>query len=147
MAGPAAFVAGAANIGGVDCVILRAGGTVCTGPEFYAVPPVPTDASVVAIALTEYGHACGLDSAGVVTCWNIQKHPEWGDDANGSTVRVPLGQPATAIGAGDYNACALLSDGTVKCWAIDGTYAPSLGASVSTSTGWPAVDLGTRPTP
>jgi Regulator of chromosome condensation (RCC1) repeat len=40
----------------------------------------------------------------------------------GGTVRVPLGQAATAIGAGDYNGCALLADGTVKCWAIDGTY-------------------------
>jgi hypothetical protein len=147
MAGPAASVAGAANLGGVDCVILRAGGTTCTGPEFYAVPPVPPDTSVVALALTEYGHACGLDSAGEVTCWDIQEHPEWGDDANGSTVRVPLGRPATAVGAGDYNACALLADGTVKCWAIDGTYAPSLGGSVSTSTGWATVDLGTRPLP
>ena len=143
--GPATFVAGASTNGRLDCVVLRAGGTACTATG--SPPIVPTDASVVAIAITEYEHACGLDSAGVVTCWNIQPHPEWGDDANGVPVRVPLGQPATSIGAGDYNGCALLADGTVKCWAIDGTYAPSLGGSVATSTGWPAVDLGTRPAP
>jgi hypothetical protein len=100
----------------------------------------------VAIAITEYEHACGLDAAGVVTCWNIQPHLQWEDNAVG-TVRVPLGQAATAIGAGDYNGCALLADGTVKCSAIDGTYPLSLGGSVATSTGWPAVDLGTRPAP
>ena len=128
-----------------ECAILRTGVTACLGSE----PPLPNNTSgLVAIAITEYGHACGLDSAGVVTCWHIiEPHPEWGDAVSGSTVRVPLGQPAIAIGAGDCNACALLADGTVKCWAIDGTYAPSLGGSVSTSTGWPAVDLGTRPTP
>jgi hypothetical protein len=52
--------------------------------------------------------------------------------------------------AGDYNACALLADGTIKCWASDAgmmTYSPSLGRSVATSTGRPAVDLGTRPAP
>jgi hypothetical protein len=103
--------------------------------------------NLVAISITEYEHACGLDAAGVVTCWNIQQHPEWGDASNGGTLSVPLGQPATAIGAGDYNACALLGDGTVKCWAVDGTYSLSLGGSVATPTGWPAVDLGTRPAP
>ena len=142
----ATFVAGAAYRGDTDCVVLRGGGTACTGSPFYAAP-VPPMADLVTIAITEYEHACGLDSAGVVTCWNIQAHPEWGAPSNGSTVRVPLGQPATAIGAGDYNGCALLADGTVKCWAIDGTYAPSLGGTDSTSPGWPAVDLGTRPAP
>jgi hypothetical protein len=140
----AIFLAGAATRVDIDCVVLRAGGTACT--EMPYPPVVPTDASVVSIAITEYQHACGLDSAGVVTCWNIQAHPEWGDNAFG-TVRVPLGQAATAIGAGDYNGCALLADGTVKCWAIDGTYPLSLGGSVATSTEWPAVDLGTRPAP
>jgi hypothetical protein len=139
---PATFVAGASTYLHFDCAILRTGGTACT--PMGVTPVIPTDASAVAIAITEYQHACGLDAAGVVTCWNIQAHPEWGESAFG-TVRVPLGQAATAIGAGDYNGCALLADGTVKCWAIDGTYPPSLGGSVSTSTGWPAVDLGTRP--
>jgi Regulator of chromosome condensation (RCC1) repeat len=139
--GLATFVAGASTVGHIDYVILQSGGTACIPPQNN--PIVPIDASVVALGLTEYESPCGLDSAGVVTCWRIQYHPEWG----GGTVRVPLDQPATSIGAGDYNACALLADGTVKCWAMDGTYPLSLGGSVSTSTGWPAVDLGTRPTP
>jgi hypothetical protein len=60
---------------------------------------------------------------------------------------VRLGQPATSLRAGDYNECALLENGSVKCWSIDGPFPASLGGSVATATGWPAVDLGTRPAP
>jgi hypothetical protein len=52
------------------------------------------------------------------------------------------------IGGGDYNGCALLTDGTVKCWGIDsGPFPDSLGGSVATPTDVSAVDLGTRPAP
>jgi hypothetical protein len=143
----ATFVAGPSGLGfHGDCAILRTGGTACSG-FVNGFVPVPETSGLLAVGITEYGHACGLNAAGVVTCWNIQQHPEWGDAADGNTVLVPLGQPATAIGAGDDNGCALLADGTVKCWAIDGTYTPSLGGSVATSAGWPSVDLGSRPTP
>ncbi|HVX97931.1 MAG TPA: RCC1 domain-containing protein [Polyangia bacterium] len=142
---PATFVAGAAtNSGYKDCVVLREGGTACNWDFSVQSPPLPATASLVAIALTEYAHACGLDASGAVTCWDLQRqHPDW-RVADG-TYGVPLGQRATWIGAGDYNACALLADGTVKCWSIDEAYAPSLGGSVATPAGWPAVDLGTRP--
>jgi uncharacterized cupin superfamily protein len=72
---------------------------------------------------------------------------EWVDFVSGNATHLPLGQPARSIGAGDYNGCALLADGTVKYWAIDGTLPSALGGSVVTPTGWPAVDLGTRPSP
>jgi hypothetical protein len=146
----ATFVAGASSPGGaIDCVLLRAGGAACTGNQAY--PSVPANASVVDIAITEYGHACGIDSTGVVTCWNLQpgdSDPQWANRPGDTTARVVrLGQPATSLSAGDYNACAVLTDGSVKCWSIDGPFPASLGGSVATSTGWPAVDLGTRPAP
>jgi Regulator of chromosome condensation (RCC1) repeat len=145
---PATFVAGTFGPTYVrDCVILRAGGTACPGVPPGDVGPIPDTSDLVAIAITEYGHACGLDASAVVTCWNIQPHPEWVDTVRGNATHVPLGQPTMALGAGDYNGCALLADGTVKCWAIDGTFLSALGGSVATSTGWPAVDLGTRPAP
>jgi hypothetical protein len=140
----ATFVAGSASIGDTDCVVLQAGGTACAHPHLSL--PLPSDASVVAIAITEYEHACGLDSSGAVTCWYLGGHPEW--RAADGTSHVPLAEPATSIGAGDYNGCALLTDGTVKCWWIDsGPFPDSLGGSVATPTDVSAVDLGTRPTP
>jgi hypothetical protein len=146
----ATFVAGlSAPSSENDCAILREGGTACTWDQNN--PSVPTSASVVDIAITEYGHACGIDPAGVVRCWNLplgDSDPQWANRPGDTTARVArLGQPATSLSAGDYNVCALLANGTVKCWGIDGAYPQSLGGSVATSTGWPAVDLGTRPAP
>jgi hypothetical protein len=54
------IVAGASAPGGVDCVILRAGGTACSGP--FGSVPVPVMADLVAIAITEYRAPCELDS-------------------------------------------------------------------------------------
>ena len=146
---PATFVAGMSSPDDGDCAILRGGGTACTWDQNN--PSVPTDASVVDIAITEYGHACGIDSTGVVTCWNLPlgaSDPQWANRPGDTTARVVrLGQPATSLRAGDYNECALLENGTVKCWSIDGPFPDSLGGSVATATGWPAVDLGTRPAP
>jgi len=127
------------------CAVLRGGGTPCTFDA--SIPSPPTDASVVALAVTEDGHACALDSAGAVRCWPSLSTgaPPSATPIDQDTALVQLGQPATALGAGDYTVCALLADGSVKCWAIDGVFAAALGGSVATSTAWPAVDLGTRP--
>jgi E3 ubiquitin-protein ligase HERC3 len=145
---PATLVAGSLNDGDIsDCVVLRTGGTACRG--FPTSAPVPTDASPVALALTSYGnHVCGLDASGTATCWgSLESHPEW-RVADGACT-IPLGQPATVIGAGAINACALLADGTIRCWGIEVVSGDpdSLGGSVATATGISAVDLGTRPAP
>jgi hypothetical protein len=130
------------------CAVLRGGGAPCT---FGArLPSLPTDASVVALAVTEAGDACGLDSAGVVTCRRTSLGTEgqpWAAPIDENTARQQLDQPATALSAGEYNVCALLADGSVKCWALDGSYPAALGGSIGTATEWPAVDLGTRPAP
>jgi hypothetical protein len=148
--GPVTFLSGSEN-DGTACVILRAGGTACSAPSL-----VPSGASSVSLAITDYDHhACGLDASGAVTCWSmgdtnaygLESHPEW--QVAAGTYRIPLGQPAIAIGAGDWTACAMLADGTVKCWAMDDTADsdPALGGSVATATGISAVDLGPRPAP
>ena len=64
---------------------------------------------------------CSLSAAGTVRCWGDNAYGQLG---NGST--NPLGETASVavlgvtnaveITAGDYHACALLSDGRVKCW-------------------------------
>jgi hypothetical protein len=140
----ATFVAGSASLADTDCVVLQASGTACA--HIQRSPPLPSHVSVVAIAITEYDHACGLDSSGAVKCWYAGQYAQEWRMADG-TYHVPLAVPATAIGAGDYNGCALLADGTVKCWWIDsGPFPDSLGGSVATPTDVSAVDLGTHPT-
>jgi alpha-tubulin suppressor-like RCC1 family protein len=99
---------------------------------------------VTAIA-TGYQNTCALLSSGGVKCWGRNTE---GNVGNGSTVgqtdvgasahyRTPqdvsgLSSGVTAIAAGKYHTCALLSSGGVKCWGYnlngplgDGTYTSS----------------------
>ncbi|MCA9556508.1 MAG: hypothetical protein KC933_41170, partial [Myxococcales bacterium] len=38
------------------------------------------------------------------------------DEAPSGAPLVPLGQPAVDLALGEDHACALLADGTVRCW-------------------------------
>jgi alpha-tubulin suppressor-like RCC1 family protein len=77
-------------------------------------------------------HTCALLSTGTVTCWGDDAVAQLGQGAGvtydnrgdgpgemgSSLVAVNLGSgvTATAIAAGQYHTCALLSRGAVKCW-------------------------------
>jgi hypothetical protein len=132
-----------------------------------------------AVGASDTGASCVLLASGDVECWGeiagCHDAPEptyWCDPtpaADGGR-KVLLGQPAAALSTGGTtHLCAILADGSVKCWggseacaAVDGgasvcappaTPDPVLGASVEiTVTGdagtygaWRSVDLGKRP--
>ena len=75
-------------------------------------------------------HTCALD-AGAVHCWGLGFTGQLGygntssigdNETPGAAGRVDLGAGrfATAISAGDFHTCALLDDGTVRCWGFGG---------------------------
>lgn len=76
-------------------------------------------------------HHCGLMDNGGVKCWGYNPYGNLGQDdilnwgQNQSTLNVytmpaiNLGLPATKISSGIYHACAILNDGTVKCWGYN----------------------------
>ncbi|MCB9737599.1 MAG: hypothetical protein H6745_33885 [Deltaproteobacteria bacterium] len=75
----------------------------------------------VAIGL---GFVCALSQSGAVRCWGRGAEGQLGnrrvvdigdDEAPSSTISVELGEPALAIAAGGFNACAVLASG-VRCW-------------------------------
>eukprot|EP00798_Chlamydomonas_sp_ICE-L_P025566 gene25566-11216_t len=93
------------------------------------------------------GHTCALLDDGAVKCWGengqgqlglpfqnatgIGSKPEQMGD-NLPTVDLGTGQTAIAIAASYSTTCAILNNGSVKCW---GSYPPYLGSTI-------IVDLG-----
>ncbi len=131
--------------------------------------PVAADAndavggSVYAPSLTGGSqHTCAIRGT-VVKCWGINNFGQLGigDTANRGdnpgemgaslpAVNLGTGRTATALSAGNDHTCALLDNGSVKCWGLNNV--GQLGLSITTTLGdnpgemgdsLPTVNLGT----
>lgn len=89
-------------------------------------------------------HTCAIIDTGAVTCWGLNSYGQlgYGDTTNrgsadlGSaiqTVNLGSGRTATAIAAGGYFTCAVLDDGTLKCWGYNAS--GQLGQDSTTTLG------------
>jgi alpha-tubulin suppressor-like RCC1 family protein len=129
-----------------------------------ALPAIALGTGRTATAITAgWTHSCALLDDGTVKCWGQGSFGQLGqgstDDLGDQagemgdalpTVAFGTGRTATAIAAGGLSTCALLDDGTVKCWGL-GTYGrlgQGSNASIGTVPGQmgdalPAVALGT----
>lgn len=125
------------------CGVLVEGGVICNPSYRKLNEPDPVE-----LAMTEFGDLCGRRRDGRVTC-AAGVHP-WLDTVNPDDgTLVALGQPAVSlVGSGSDHLCAVLADGSLKCWSWNrGTDFSALGASISGGsyqTGWRAIDLGTH---
>ncbi|MCA9705203.1 MAG: hypothetical protein KDK70_05045 [Myxococcales bacterium] len=109
----------------------------------------PSDASVsVDLLLDGYAvglavgadFACALLEDGAVQCWGANEHGQLGyghtqrigdDEPPADAGTVALGGPAVALTAGAHHACALLDDGSVRCWGANDTGQLGLGHTES----------------
>ena len=111
-------------------------GQLGTGDRTRAKTPVELPGlHPAALALGGY-HSCALIADGTVQCWGRN---DWGQSGQPDTSRsfiVPttVGGITNAVGifSGFYNTCAILSDGTTRCWGRnefgevgDGSVSPS----------------------
>ncbi len=105
---------------------------------------------------------CALLNDGTVKCWGDNANGELGRDSTTDVGRVAgdmaaltaitlgAGRSATAITAGTQHACALLDNGTVKCWGNNASGALGQGNTTDVGDGvgtlmsaLPTIDLGT----
>ncbi len=153
------------------CVVLESGAVYCWGGGEYGVhgqadasdlgddelpsDGVPVDLGERAIEVSvASGYACALLEAGQVRCWGTNEHGALGypgrtSVANGVTPAqlgdVDIGAFITQIGVGGDNACALTTEGQVKCWGRQPGYGneEKVGDDEPPSAvGW--IDLGER---
>ena len=118
-----------------SCALLSTGAVKCWGANDYGqlgdgsianatarTTPVAVSglSSGVSAISTGYYHSCALLSTGAVKCWGNNTYGQLGD--NSQTQRLTpvdvsgLSSGVTAISAGYWHTCALLSTGAVKCW-------------------------------
>ncbi len=92
-----------------------------------AYPPGLPNGAVLEQASLGREHTCARFSTGEVLCWGRNDHGQLGqgnsDDHGDDVDELPnvldpieLGGDATAISAGEQFTCALIDDGSVRCW-------------------------------
>jgi alpha-tubulin suppressor-like RCC1 family protein len=119
-----------------------------------ALPAVSLGSGRTAVAVTASGfHTCALLDNGSVKCWGSSQYGQLGlgdtvsrGDGPGemgdalAAVSLGSGRTAVAVSSGNYHSCALLDNGTVKCWGWNGY--GQLGLGDTSSRGDNANEMG-----
>lgn len=135
---------------GHTCVVLDDGTARCWGfgadgrlgygsngniTSAASAPPIALGAGRTAVAITAgEAHTCAILDTGAVRCWGFGGNGRLGqgsidsigDDAGETPASVPpvalgAGRTARTITVGFSHSCALLDDGTLRCWGFGGS--------------------------
>ena len=115
------------------CVLMTSGAIQCWGANSDgqlgngtsgSTEPIPVTVSGitgVSELTTATAHTCALVTGGVIRCWGQNYDGQVGNGSTASPVTAPtlvqgLGGKAIAVSAGSYTSCAILENGSVKCW-------------------------------
>jgi alpha-tubulin suppressor-like RCC1 family protein len=119
------------------CALISDGSVQCWGDNLYgqlgdggttpsSIPVLVTGLSNTATAIAAgFDHSCALISDGSVQCWGDNLYGQLGDgtSVNFSSTPVLVSGISTAVAiagsTGGFQTCALLSDGSVRCWGYN----------------------------
>jgi alpha-tubulin suppressor-like RCC1 family protein len=125
------------------CALTTAGGVKCWGhnrygelgigenygPQNCGEPCSATPQDVIGLQTgvtsisSGHGFSCALTNAGAVKCWGYNAYGQLGIGTKGSQSTpqdvLGLSTGVVAIATGAAHSCALMDDGTVKCWGFN----------------------------
>ena len=107
-------------------LLLGAVGAVAVSPALAEQASEPTSPAAGQLDVGK-NHTCAILASGGVRCWGYGRDGELGypslsavgatqTPASVAPVDLGHGRTARAISAGDYHTCAILDDGSVRCW-------------------------------
>ncbi len=117
----------------VVCAVMSNGTVRCNARREGDWQELPGVANAVDVAVGGGSIRCIAFADGTVRCWGSDDHGQLGQGTSGQGEAilprpVPGITDAKAVAAGQSFACALLRDGTVKCWGDNGWYELAQGS-------------------
>jgi len=137
------------SLGAVKCWGWNKDGQLGNGTKKNSNIPVLVSGLSSGVSAISAGseHTCALLTSGGVKCWGNNDYGQLGNGTNSSSnlpVKVSgLSSGVSAISAGGFHTCALLTSGGVKCWGLNGT--GQLGNGTRTDSNVPVNVLGFGP--
>lgn len=116
---------GVKTSGKVECWGSNASGQLGNGVKTNSSTPVTVSGISSAVSVgAGYAHSCAVISGGAVKCWGNNFNGQLGNGTNtDSSTPVTVSGITTATrvstSAGGFHSCAVLSNGTVKCWGYN----------------------------
>lgn len=131
------------------CGALAGGGVLCWRQETPGALEIVHVGGSVTRLVAGYQHTCALLEGGAVRCWGDPASSGYAEGTQQQTPElsgdVDVGDSVTQLVTGLEHTCALLSDGSVRCWGNNAT-SRILGYAGNTARGTPAmngnVDIG-----
>ena len=142
---------GLASGGSAYCWGFNGSGQLGDGTNSDRLTPVAVAGGLAFTSLVAAGqHTCGLVSGGTAYCWGYNQQGQLGDGTSGTDRTTPVavsgGRSFTALVAGGYHTCGLVSGGTAYCWGNNsyGQLGDGTGGNYSANRTAPVVVGGGR---